>query len=188
MPVDIRVLLQNHALPGIIKLSRLLDGATPIFREFRAYYADQVDSVFDHLGQGGRYRYLYWKPFPASAIPHPRKRPGLRWYPMNGGGARYSKPKKTVTAMTLGRRRPSGKRLSVTSKLMQDTGRLRKDASESFMQPGSLIFQSRLAYAEKQFAMRSPYSVTPEDVVFLMGLTAKHITKALIGGRANARR
>jgi hypothetical protein len=146
----------------IQELARRTGDLSPVLRKFHAYHSREINSVFNQLGRGGTYRGLTWKDFGASSMPHMRK---------DGKG------------MTLGRKRPSGKRVSEQSKLLQDTGALRQDASTGVfvLTRDKLQYGPSKFYAQAQYSRRSPYSVTKADQTKLMQLLLDALTQA--GGR-----
>lgn len=81
---------------------------------------------------------------------------------------------------SIGRTRPSGRKVTMMSQLLQDTGRLRQDAATGVLVVGrtSLMYGPSVSYAEKQYEKRNVYSVTREDEAKLLEL----IKKALVGG------
>lgn len=153
----------SFAVNAISRMVRSLGDFSPVLKEFHAYHADQVDSVFDRLAQGGTYRGLTWRPWPESALPHRRK---------DGNG------------MTLGRKRPSGNRVSASARLNDDTGELREDIRHSLRErtKASLQYGTTLPYAPAVLRYRQPFSVTPEDALKLAELTKKSLFNALRGG------
>lgn len=131
------------------RLARQIGDMRPLLREFHAYHARQIDSVFMKLGRGGgTYRDLVWKPWAPSSI---------------------------------GRRRPSGRKVTYASQLLQDTGRLRQDAATGVLMisPTSLVYGPSVSYAEKMYGSRNVYSVTRDDTRKLYEL----MKKALNGGQ-----
>ena len=83
-----------------------------------------------------------------------------------------------------GRPRPSGRRVNSSSQLLQDTGRLRQDATTGFvlMTKERLQYGPSVFYAREMYAKRSPYSVTRTDIQQLGAIFRKATTDALRRG------
>lgn len=168
----------DAAVRAFTQLAGQLRDLRPVLREFHAYHARQIDSVFKVNGRGGTHRGLLWADFAPSSLPHNRMRAGRRWYSARGGGERLSRPQATVGAMTLGARRPSGMRLTPQSKLLQDTGALRQSAATGVfvLSKDALMYGSDKDYATKQAETRPWYSFTDEDGAKLLAITRKALT------------
>lgn len=140
----------DAAVSAFTQMAGQLEDLRPVFREFHAYHARQIDGVFRTLGRGGTTRGLTWRDFGPSSLPHNRVRAGSRWYGARGGAARLSRPARSVGEMTLGARRPSGARLTLQSKLLQDTGGLRQSAATGVLvvSKDELLYGSDRDYAE----------------------------------------
>jgi hypothetical protein len=143
----------------IQELARRTGDISPVLRKFHAYHSREINSVFNRLGRGGSYRGVAWKDFSPSSMPHARK---------DGKG------------MTLGRKRPSGKRVGPGSKLLQDTGALRQDATTGVfvLTRDRLQYGPSKFYAEHQYTYRTPYSVTKADSQKLMSLLIEALKHA----------
>lgn len=157
------VAVQNAlAVNAVSRLVRRLGDFSPVLKEFHAYHAREVDSVFDALAQGGTHRGLTWQPWPESALPHRRK---------------------DGTGMTLGRKRPSGQRVGPQSRLNDDTGALRADIRRNLADRtrARMTYGTDLEYAPAVLAHRQPFSITPADAAKLAELTAKSLQNAFRG-------
>lgn len=122
-----------------LKLKAIKD-PRPFFRQLKIRQLRQTALTFRSLGDGaGTFRSVTWKPF---ASQHTRK-DGTD-VPAWGGVQRVH-----GMGSVLGRLRPSGKRVTESSKLLQDTGRLRGDA-------GTV---SVINVREMKLATGLPYSV-----------------------------
>lgn len=154
----------NNALAVNVmrRLVGRLGDFSPVLSQFKDYHSAEVDSVFDRLQHGGSYRGLTWRPWPESALPHKRKR---------------------AAGQTLGRKRPSGNRVSASSKLNQDSGALRQDVRSGLAQrtKASLQYGTTLDYAPAVFKYRQPYSITAQDGAKLVELSAKALLQAMRG-------
>lgn len=121
-----------------LQVSFGVDDLSPFFHAFHAYMVSQIDRQFETAGGGG------------SALQGGSAR-GVYWAPYS---QRY-----------LGRKRPSGARVTAGSRLLQDTGRLRQMAATEIVRTGpkSLAFGTRLRYAGWQNARRPWAFIADED-------------------------
>ncbi|WP_155300531.1 hypothetical protein [Deinococcus kurensis] len=176
----------DAAVKAFTHIAGQLKDLRPVFRKFHAYHSREVDGVFKALGRGGTHRGITWRDWAPSSMPHARKRKGLRHYSVSG---RKKLPHAVASGggMTLGARRPSGRRVGPGSKLLQDTGTLRRSASTGVLVLNNfmLVYGSNMAYAEAQAAHRPWYSFTKGDGEKLVELArAQLAVDRLNGGRS----
>lgn len=83
-----------------------------------------------------------------------------------------------------GRRRPSGRLIGPDSKLLQDTGRARQDATSGYMilSPDRVQYGPSIFYADEIYDRRSPYSFTEQDRAHLAELF-RSAAAAAFGGQ-----
>jgi len=110
------------------------------WREFTQYMRFKTDRTFARLRRGGTFRGVTWKPFApqytrkdGTVVPAwggvPRVRTGRSARTKSGALRKGGRVATTRTKFVLGRLRPSGKRLTGASALLQDTMHVKKTAT-----------------------------------------------------------
>jgi hypothetical protein len=147
--------------------------------KFRAYMAHQVDTMWDVLSSGGgTHRGVRWKPF----APQYTRKSGTT-VPHYGGI-----PKVRGKGRVKGRLRPSGRRLTAASQLMQDTGTLRSRATATVFQSTrtrlSFGTSPSLTYAEQQAQARPfLFFYKRKDTPALLKMLNEHLDNITRGKR-----
>lgn len=171
---------------------------TPVWVSLHAHMSDVTARMFEVLGHGGTYRGVTWKPF---APQYRRKTDGVV-VPAHGGVRRIRSGKSTRTdkgrrmrhgvaqdritrRFTGGRKtsgtirgklRPSGKRVTTQSKLMQDTGRMRNQVTQNRrITKYRLVMKVSKGYAAAQHRMRPFLFITETDMTHGVKLVEAHI-------------
>ena len=118
------------------KISQRSDNARPLLKAVAAFHLRQTTVTFQ--GEGKREGHEAWKPF---SDQYTRKTDGVT-VPAWGGV-----PKLYGKGQVKGRKRPSGKRITPSSKLLQDTGTLKGSFMIVLLENKKVIYGSRLAYS-----------------------------------------
>ncbi len=116
---------------------------------------------FSRLRRGGSSRGVRWKPF---AIQYLRKTDGAK-VPAHGGVTRIrpawaptGQRRGPTRGTVLGKKRPSGRRITRSSNLMQDSGTLRATRAQiNFLSKDIIKFGPTVSYAARQDQLR-PFS------------------------------
>ncbi len=168
----------DRAIAAFTQMAGQLRDLRPVFREFHVYHAREIDSVFRTLGRGGTTREITWRDFAPSSLPHARQRDGRRSYGRRGGTAPLARSQRSTGPMTLGAMRPSGQRLTLRSKLLQDTGALRASASTGvfMLTKDALAYGSDKDYAANVAKTHPWYTFTEQDGEMLLKITEKALT------------
>lgn len=148
-------------------LSERAEDARPWLRKFRLYMIARTRLMFGRLRKGGRYRGVYWPDI--KGRPHARTGRG-GYVTREGAFGGYSAGvysdttsrrtlggRRNTGYRTLGALRPSGKRVTDNSAVMQDTGTLLRRAGQWIkrMNHNEIVFGvGNLIYAAPQNRMR----------------------------------
>lgn len=167
-----------------------------VFKRFRVYMLQQTGLTFRALKQGGHYRGVEWRWYKDQ---YTRKTDGVT-VPAEGGSPRVARGwkhiasdlktrkavmarHKTVTGNVKGKKRPSGKRVTKSSSLLRDTGRLAAATGMtlSFKRQGkTMILGTNVAYAEAQQARRPfLFFQVPQDEEVLQRFFVEEFEKAM---------
>lgn len=158
------------------RISANLKNLAPAFRELQTYMQRQVTLMFSRIRRGGHYRGVSWEWF----APQYTRADGTV-VPAEGGIAKVS-----GDGVVLGRLRPSGTRITASSSLMQDTGRMRSAllSKQDFVGNRMYIMETPLAYAAMMNELRPfQYFQEPKDVNMLQRIINNHITRGLSGAQ-----
>lgn len=175
---------QEGALAMLSGIVEVLDDWTVPLANFRAYMIHEVDEQFRVAGDGTRSTFargVWWRGF---ALQYVRKTDGVA-VPAWGGVPNIGQygwiaqrhreklkadgkkpPRLNKGRMIKGRKRPSGQRITQSSKLMQDTGATRSTALTGVYEatPTSIRMGPGTPYATHQNAMRQfLFFQTPQD-------------------------
>lgn len=140
-----------------------------MLKSVRRVMNKNIGLQFVKLRRGGTARGVSWRPFAnqyqrmfdgqtvTAAGGVPRVRPA--WKPK---GVKRGK----TTGSVLGRKRPSGRRVTRSSNLMQDTGAMRAQrASINFLSPAVIRFGATVPYAARQNQLRPwAFFEVPKDI------------------------
>lgn len=167
-----------------------------VFKRFRVYTLQQTGLTFRALKQGGHYRGVDWRWYKDQ---YTRKADGVT-VPAEGGSPRVGRgwkqiasdlktrkavmvQHKNVTGNVKGKKRGSGKRVTKSSHLLRDTGRLSAAAGAtlSFQRQGkTMILGTNVAYAEAQQARRPfLFFQVPQDEEVLHQFFIEEFEKAM---------
>lgn len=137
----------------------------PALLKFQHYIVARIALQFQRLSKGGRFRGVYWPDL--QGRPGKRQRAGISTRGGAFGGYRpgvYSDlatrrvrgGTRTGGEMALGALRPSGKRVTTDSAVMQDTGTLLRKAGKwiKMLTWNRIDFGTNLSYAAAQDEMR----------------------------------
>ena len=154
-----------------VKLSGLESAAkdlTPAWLQTVSYTEGVTQDLFRRLAHGGTYRGVRWKWF---APQYTRKTDGVT-VPAEGGV-----PKLRGRGLVKGKMRPSGKRVTRNSNLMQDTGAMRGQSSHNWdYKPHRLTGTVKLPYAAKQHSMRPFWFWEhPKDTTYIRQAIGDHV-------------
>ena len=117
----------------------------PFFINFLTYMQSVTGNTFKRLKKGGTYRGVTWKGF----APQYMRKDGTV-VPAEGGI-----PKVRGEGMVKGRKRASGKRITGSSNLLRDTGRLQAKALSSIKKTKQvMVMDTKLKYAGWQNQLR----------------------------------
>lgn len=151
-----------------------------VFKRFRVYMIRQTGLTFRTLKRGGTFRGVTWKGF---ADQYTRKTDGVT-VPAQGRVRKVH-----GVGLVKGRLRPSGKRVSASSNLMRDTGRLSAAAGQtlSFRNRGKTMrMGTNVSYAEEQQNLRPfLFFQVPQDEVVLREMFVEEFARAM-GNRTAA--
>lgn len=137
---------------SLSKMKVKSDNSKTLLKGVSAYHLKQVFVTFQQ--QGRRDEHESWKPF---ADQYTRKTDGVT-VPAWGGVAKI-RGKGTVK----GRKRPSGKRITKSSMLLQDTGTGRQSFIVQLLEPKRIIYGSVLPYMGKH---NSGNGVPKREILF----------------------
>lgn len=157
----------TRVMAALKRAEQVLRDPQPVLEQHARQQAANVAAVFQGNARGGTTRGITWRSFALSSQPHPS-----RFGHARGG-------------MTLGARRPSGRHVSPASRLLDDTGTLRRAATTVARDGRGVSLGARLPkYADAQARTRPWLRYGPEDGAQLAGLFAKALTGALFGRQA----
>ena len=144
------------------------------FKRFRVYMLRQTGLTFRSLKRGGTYRGVTWKPY---ADQYTRKTDGVTV-------PAWGKVRKVHgVGLVKGRLRPSGKRVTASSNLMRDTGRLSAAAGQtlSYRNRGKTMrMGTNVSYAEEQQKLRPfLFFQIPQDEEKLRELFVEEFERAM---------
>ena len=142
--------VDSKVLNEVMGELKRLGNLKPALSEFHGRMSRETDLMFRKAGGSG------------SATRGGEYR-GVRWEPYR---KRY-----------MNRKRPSGSRVTPSSLMLQDTGRLKQRATTEVVQvtPHSLVFGTRLRYAARQNAYRPFLFVTESDAEVFAKILYKHL-------------
>lgn len=154
-----------------IRISRKLDDPRPFFKQFRAYMLGRTGQTFRRLGRGGRFRGVRWRGY---ADQYTRKTDGVT-VPAHGGV-----PKLRGRGLVKGRLRASGQRVTPSSRLLRDTGRLAAAAGTTLrFRDGGRTMQMitrNVAYGPAQQARRPfLFFELPHDAKVAARMALQHL-------------
>lgn len=145
-----------------------------VFKRFRLYMLRQTGLTFRALKRGGSFRGVSW---PWYKNQYRRKTDGAV-VPAEGGVRRVHGP-----GLVKGRLRPSGKRVTRSSNLLRDTGRLAAAAGQrlSFKRNGkTMVLGTGVSYADEQQARRPfLFFELPQDQDELQRLFVDELNKVM---------
>ncbi len=148
-------------------LQKKISNLNPFFVNIQAYMQSVTIQTFKRLKSGGRYRGVEWLWF----APQYTRMDGAV-ISAEGGMAKIQGKGKVK-----GRLRHSGKRISKSSNIMRDTGRLQSSALDWIhKRKNVMIMDTKLDYAKYQNKLR-PFAFfeIPKDERVIQGLFLKHI-------------
>ena len=162
---------------ALSKLKIKADNARPLLTAISAFHLRQVSTTF--TAQGKREEHSAW---PSFAPQYTRKTDGVT-VPAWGGV-----PKLYGKGAVKGRKRPSGKRITPSSKILMDTGTLRGSFTRQLLENKKVIYGSVLAYAgqhqygdpSKNLPAREMLFFTENDVKVCGELTANFVVTGLL--------
>ena len=201
----LRIQVENsEAVLAIKNVQANAGNLRAFFIDFTTYMQGQTLRMFQKLGRGGAYRGVTWNKFapqytrktdgvtvPAEGnVPRvragmsARKRNSGRQFVSGAGQDMYSRQftgkKSTGKERTVrGRLRPSGKRVTSQSKLMQDTGQLKSAALNRVnMSDTRLVMDTSTKYAGYQNQLR-PFAFfeVPRDLAVAEKILNKRLGK-----------
>jgi hypothetical protein len=182
--VGLGLSVDNRALTILSGLEEAISDWSVPLANFHAYMIREVDEQFKVAGDGTRSTFARGVWWPGFAPQYTRKTDGVvvpAWGGVPNIGqyswinqrrresqkARGEKADRTNRNRKVkGRKRPSGQRITPSSKLMQDTGATRATAMTGFVEetPTSITMGPGTPYAARQNAMRQfVFFQTPKD-------------------------
>ncbi len=145
-----------------------------VFKRFRVYMIRQTSLTFRALKRGGSYRGVTWKWYKDQ---YTRKADGVT-VPAQGRVRKVH-----GVGLVKGRMRPSGKRVTASSNLLRDTGRLSAAAGQtlSFRNRGKTMrMGTNVSYAEEQQKLRPfLFFQVPQDEVVLREMFVQELERAM---------
>ncbi len=168
----ITVQVQNDKAIALINgLRGRIEDLQPVFVNFHGYMMRRTQLTFSKLKRGGRFRGVQWRWF----APQYRRADGTV-VPAEGGI-----PRAVGKGVVKGRKRHSGKRVTRSSSLMRDTGRLYTAAltRQRIVQGRKLIMDTPVRYAPFQHRLRPfQFFEVPRDVTVLNRMINRWIDNA----------
>lgn len=150
MGIELKIETKGPDILGNLSLAG--DNPSSLLVAIALYHLRQINKTFSL--QGARDDHETWAPF---AIQYTRKTDGAV-IPAWGGV-----PKLYSRGSVKGRKRPSGQRVTESSKIELDTGTLRASNEIKTISQNSLDYGSTLSYAGTQQALRAFLFFTEED-------------------------
>ena len=161
----------GEAVAVIRGLRGNIEDLTPAFVNFHAYMMRRTFLMFRNLKRGGTFRGVRWAWFAPQYV-----RKDGTVVPAEGGI-----PKVRGEGMVKGRKRHSGKRVTKSSSLMRDTGRLYTAALtfQRIRQGRVLVMDTPVQYARYQNELRPfQFFEDPVDVNVLRRMILKRLRNA----------
>lgn len=144
-----------------LRLEQRLKRPQALLKRIHVYILGKTAQTFRRLRRGGRFRGVFWPPFEAQ---YERKTDGVvvpAWGGVHKVNFRRTKRgtiAKRQSPFVQGRLRPSGRRVTETSNLMRDTGRMAQAAGQTRLwrdRGRTLLMDTHnVDYAPEQQAMR----------------------------------
>jgi len=143
----------------------------PAWRLLQAYMMQEIGMMFRTMGSGqsgGKGRGTMWEGF---ANQYVRKTDGVVVPAWGGVQKVYGE------GFVLGRKRPSGKRITKSSRLMQDTGKLTQAvAAKATISNRQMVLKTTTAYTEEQDRLRRfMYWWLPKDLNRAVDIFETHL-------------
>lgn len=165
------------------RIHRKIDNPQPLLKRFHVYMMGRTGQTFRQLRRGGSFRGVTWREY---ADQYTRKTDGVT-VPAWGNVPRLRAGRSVRTrsgqeAMVRGRLRPSGKRITPSSNLLRDTGRLAAAAGTTrrWSRGGRTLnmITQNVAYGPKQQAMRPfLFFEIPRDLEVAARMAQEHLEK-----------
>lgn len=149
-------------------IQKKMSNLRPFFINFQTYMTSVTGNTFKRLKKGGTFRGVTWKGF----APQYMRKDGTV-IPAEGGI-----PKVRGEGMVKGRKRASGKRVTRSSNLLRDTGRLQAAALGRVHKTKSvMVMDTKLKYAGWQNQLRPfQFFEIPRDENVARDMLAKYAT------------